>query len=429
MRHFSYRNGHLFCEGVSVEKVAGEMGTPFYLYSHRTLLENYRSFHSGLGKIRHLVCYAFKANSNSTLCKILADAGSGADVASLGELKQALELGIPGRKIILNGNGKTIEEMELAIRSDILMINVDSFEELALLNRVAVRLGRKARIALRINPDVEPHTHPYIVTGVKKGKFGFELARAVEGYKLAKRLGSLEICGIHMHIGSQITTIEPFIRGLKKLITVSDKLKKIGINLDYVNVGGGLGITYWNERPPTPASYARALIPLIKKISSRGIFEPGRAIVGNAGILATKILYVKEMFSKKFVVVDAGMSDFIRPTLYNAYHEIKPVKLEEVAKGRWQLERPSLWPPGTRKVMVADIVGPICESGDFFAKDRTLPKVSTGGLLAVFCAGAYGFTMSSNYNSRCRPAEVLVRKERYNIIRKRETYKDLIKGM
>ncbi len=429
MRHFSYRNGHLFCEGVSVEKIAGEVRTPFYLYSHRTLLENYRSFHSALGKIRHLVCCAFKANSNSTLCKILADAGSGADVASLGELKQALQLGIPGRKIILNGNGKTIEEMELAIRSDILMINVDSFEELALLNRVAVRLGRKARIALRINPDVEPHTHPYIVTGVKKGKFGFELARAVEGYKLAKRLGSLEICGIHMHIGSQITTIEPFIRGLKKLITVSDKLKKIGINLDYVNVGGGLGITYWNERPPTPASYARALIPLIKKISSRGIFEPGRAIVGNAGILVTKILYIKEMFSKKFVVVDAGMSDFIRPTLYNAYHEIKPVKLEEVAKGRWQLERPSLWPPGTRKIMVADIVGPICESGDFFAKDRTLPKVFTGDLLAVFCAGAYGFTMSSNYNSRCRPAEVLVRKERYNIIRKRETYQDLTKGM
>ena len=429
MRHFSYRNGHLFCEGVSVEKVAGEVGTPFYLYSHRTLLENYRSFRSGLGKIRYLVCYAFKANSNSTLCKILANAGSGAEVASLGELKQALELGVPGRKIILNGNGKTIEEMELAIKSDILMINVDSFEELALLNRVAVRLGKKARIALRINPDIEPLTHPYIATGVKKGKFGFELARAVEGYKLAKRLGNLEICGIHMHIGSQITRIEPFVRGLKKLITVSGKLKQIGINLEYVNVGGGLGIAYWNERPPTPASYARALIPLIKKIGSRGIFEPGRVIVGNAGILVTKVLYIKEMFSKKFVVVDSGMSDFIRPTLYNAYHEIKPVKLEEVAKGRWQLERPSFWPSGARKVMVADVVGPICESGDFFAKDRTLPKVSAGDLLAVFCAGAYGFTMSSNYNSRCRPAEVLVRKERYNIIRERETYQDLIKGM
>ncbi len=429
MRHFSYRNGHLFCEGVSVERIAREVGTPFYLYSHRTLLENYRSFHSALGRIRHLVCYAFKANSNSTLCKILSDAGSGADVASLGELKQALDMGFPGRKIIFNGNGKTIEEMELAIKSDILMFNVDSFEELMLLNRVAVRLGKKARIALRINPDIEPHTHPYITTGVKKGKFGFELARAVEGYKLAKRLGNLEICGIHMHIGSQITTIGPFIRGVKKLITVSDKLKRTGINLDYVNVGGGLGITYWNERPPTPASYARALIPLIKKIGSRGIFEPGRALVGNAGILVTEILHIKEMFSKKFVVVDAGMSDFIRPTLYNAYHEIKPVKLEGVAKGRLQLERPSLWPAGARKVMVADVVGPICEAGDFFAKDRTLPKVSAEDLLAVFCAGAYGFTMSSNYNSRRRPAEVLARKERYSIIRERETYQDLIKGM
>jgi len=429
MRHFSYRNGHLYCEGVSVEKIAREVGTPFYLYSHRILLENYRSFHSGLEKIRHLICYAFKANSNTTLCKILANAGSGADVASLGELKQALELGLPGRKIILNGNGKTIEEMELAIKSDILMINVDSFEELALLNRVAVRLGKKARIALRVNPDIDPHTHPYIATGVRRGKFGFELAGAIEGYRLAKRLGNIEICGIHMHIGSQVTTIEPFIRGMKKLITVSDNLKKMGINLDYVNVGGGLGIPYWNERPPTPASYARALIPLIKKISSRGIFEPGRAIVGNAGILVTKILYIKEMFSKKFVVVDAGMSDFIRPTLYNAYHEIKPVQLKEVTKGRLQLERPSLWPLGSRKVMVADIVGPICESGDFFAKDRNLPKVSAGDLLAVFCAGAYGFTMSSNYNSRCRPAEILVNKGKHSIIRERETFQDLIKGM
>lgn len=429
MGHFSYRNGHLFCERVSVEKVATEVGTPFYLYSHGTLLENYRSFERGLGKIRHLVCYAFKANSNSTLCKILVNAGSGAEVASLGELRQALELGVPGRKIILNGNGKTIEEVELAINSDILMINVDSFEELVLLNRVAVRLGKKARIALRINPEIEPHIHPYIATGVKKGKFGFELDRAVEGYKLAKRLGNLEICGIHMHIGSQITRIEPFIRGLKKLITISDKLKEIGINLEYVNVGGGLGIAYWNERPPTPASYARALIPLIKKIGSKGIFEPGRAIVGDAGILVTKVLYIKEMFSKKFVVVDAGMSDFIRPTLYNAYHEIKPVKLEELAKGKWKLERPSFWPPSTRKVMVADVVGPICESGDFFAKDRALPKVTAGDLLAIFCAGAYGFTMSSNYNFRCRAAEILVRKEIYSIIRRRETYQDLIKEM
>jgi len=429
MGHFSYRNGHLFCERVSVEKVAGEVGTPFYLYSHGTLLENYRSFERGLGRISHLVCYAFKANSNSTLCKILVNAGSGAEVASLGELRQALELGVPSRKIILNGNGKTIEEVELAIKSDILMINVDSFEELVLLNRAAVRLGKKARIALRINPEIEPHIHPYIATGVKRGKFGFELERAVEGYKLAKRLGNLEICGIHMHIGSQITRIEPFIRGLKKLITISDKLKEIGINLEYVNVGGGLGIAYWNERPPTPSSYARALIPLIKKIGSKGIFEPGRAIVGNAGILVTKILYIKEMFSKKFVVVDAGMSDFIRPTLYNAYHEIKPVKLEELAKGKWELERPSFWPPSTRKVMVADVVGPICESGDFFAKDRALPKVTAGDLLAIFCAGAYGFTMSSNYNFRCRAAEILVRKERYDIIRQRETYQDLIKRM
>jgi len=426
MNHFSYRDGHLFCEGVSVEKVAAEVGTPFYLYSHTTLLENYQSFEEGLGKIEYLICYAFKANSNPSICKILANAGSGAEVASLGELKQAIELGIPGKKIVLNGNGKTIEEMELAIKSDILMVNVDSFEELALLNRVSGRLGKKARIALRINPDIEPYTHPYIATGVKKGKFGFELERAVEGYEVAKRLGNLEIGGIHMHIGSQITRMEPFIRGLKKLVTVSDKLKKMGISLEYVNVGGGLGIAYRNERPPTPASYGHALIPLIEKIASKAIFEPGRAIVGNAGILVTKILYMKGMFSKKFIVVDAGMSDFIRPALYNAYHEIKPVRLEEMAKGRWKLERPSFWPPGTRKAMKADVVGPICESGDFFAKDRSLPRVASGDLLVVFCTGAYGFSMSSNYNYRCRPPEILVREERYATIRKRETYQDLV---
>jgi len=412
-----------------VEKIAADVGTPFYLYSQRAILDNYRSFERGLGRIRHLVCYAFKANSNSTICKILANAGSGAEVASLGELKQALQLGFSRAKIVFNGNGKSVEEMELAIKSDILMINVDSFEELVLLNQVAERLGKRARIALRINPGVEPHTHPYIATGVRRGKFGFELERAVEGYELARRLGNLEICGIHMHIGSQITTLEPFVRALKKLVTISDRLKDIGIRLEYVNVGGGLGIAYWNERPPTPENYARTLIPLIRKIGSKCILEPGRAIVGNAGILVTRILYIKETFLKKFIVLDAGMSDFIRPTLYNAYHEIKPVKLTEAAKGKWELERPSSWPPGTRRAMVAEVVGPICESGDFFAKERALPEVSAGDLLAVLCAGAYGFTMSSNYNSRCRPAEILVRKESYDIIRKRETFEDLVKGM
>lgn len=429
MRHFSYRNGELYCEEVPIEKVAQEVGTPFYLYSYGTLIENYRNFENALKKISHLVCYAFKANSNSTLCTILVNAGCGAEVASLGELKQALDLGVPSRKIILNGNGKTIEEMELAIKSNIMMVNVDSFEELFLLNQVAIRLGKKARIALRVNPDIEPHTHPYVATGIAKSKFGFELDRVLEAYKLARRLGNLEICGIHMHIGSQITRLEPFVSGLKKLITVSDKLKKNGIRLQHVNVGGGLGITYWNERPPTPKSYARALMPLIRKIGSKGIFEPGRAIVGNAGILVAKVLYVKEMFSKRFLVVDSGMSDFIRPTLYNAYHEIKPVRIEQTIKGKWIVERPSSWPPGTKRVMVADIVGPICESGDFFAKDRVLPKVASGDFLAIFSTGAYGFTMSSNYNSRYRPCEVLVKKDGYSIIRRRETYQDLLKGM
>ena len=426
MHDFKYIKGELFCEEVQVESIAPEVGTPFYLYSHQTLVKHYRNFEKALSGLEHLTCYAYKANSNLALCKILAGEGSGADVVSGGELRKALQAGVPPRKIVFNGNGKTAEEMELALRSHILMFNVDSKPELLLLNQVAERTGNKARIALRVNPDIDPQTHPHVAVGLKESKFGFEFSQAIEGYKLAKTLKNIEISGIHMHIGSQITKVEPFVEALRKIANLAAELGSLGIKIEYVNVGGGLGITYSDEGPPTLTDYARSLIPIIKEIGAKGIFEPGRVLVGNAGVLATKVLYVKETQNKKFVIVDAGMGDLFRPAFYAAYHEIKPLK-QSIVHSPQSLKKPSTTGYQSSTV-VADIVGPICESGDFFAKDREIPEVESGEFLAIFGAGAYGFSMSSNYNSRPRPAEVLVRGDRFHVVRERETYEDLVRG-
>ncbi len=411
MHNFNYISGQLYGEKVKVEDIVREVGTPFYLYSYQTLINHCRRFENTLSGLEHIVCYAYKANSNLALCKILAKEGCGADIVSSGELLKALEAGVSPEKIVFNGNGKTAKEMEMALRFDILMFNVDSFPELILLNKVAERVGKKARIALRVNPDINPETHPYITTGLRENKFGLEFSRALEGYELALTLKNIEVAGIHMHIGSQILSLEPFQEALKKIINLARALESLGIKIKYVNVGGGLGITYSDEKPPTLADYAQSLIPLIKKIGAQGIFEPGRVLVGNAGILVTEVLYVKETEKKKFVVVDAGMGDLFRPAFYAAYHEIKPLELK--------IE--------SRKSKV-DVVGPICESGDFLAQDRELPEVKSGDLLAVFSAGAYGFSMSSNYNSRLRPAEVLVKGDTFKVVRKRETYEDLVRG-
>lgn len=411
MHDFNYIDGQLYGERVKVEDIAREVGTPFYLYSYQTLINHYRNFEKVLSGLEHIVCYAYKANSNLALCKILAEEGCGADVVSGGELRKALQVGVPPERIVFNGNGKTAEEMDLALQSGILMFNVDSQPELLLLNEVAGRMGRKARIALRVNPDIDPQTHPHIATGLKESKFGFEFSRVIEGYRLAQDLKNIEIVGIHMHIGSQIIKVEPFVEALRKIVNLAEELEKLGIKIEYVNVGGGLGITYSDEEPPPLVDYAQSVIPAIKGIGAKGIFEPGRVLVGNAGILVTKVLYVKETSSKRFVVVDAGMGDLFRPAFYAAYHEIKPVGLKVESRK-----------------LKADIVGPICESGDFLAKDREIPEVKSEDLLAVFSAGAYGFSMSSNYNSRLRPAEVLVKGDNFHIVRKRETYEDLIRG-
>jgi diaminopimelate decarboxylase len=408
MNKFDYLNNELYCEDVPISTIARNVGTPFYLYSYYTLLNHYRAFEGCFSELPHLVCYAYKANSNLSLCRMLANEGCGADVVSWGEMRRAIESGVPPEKIVFNGNGKTEEELENAIRTGILLFIVDSEPELRLLDRVAGRLKRKARVALRINPDIDPKTHEHLATGLKESKFGFAFNRAREGYKLAASLENIDVKGIHMHIGSQILEIAPFVSALEKLISLLPSLKDLGVNVESIDVGGGIGITYQHEVPPTLKEYAAAISPLIKKAGCKAIFEPGRVIVGNAGILVSKVTYIKDTQEKNFIVLDAGMGDLIRPAFYDAYHEIKPVNKDR-----------------EKDKIKADVVGPICESGDYFAKDRIVARVQEGDMLAIFSAGAYGFAMSSNYNMRARAAEVLVKGDKYYIIRKREVYKDM----
>jgi diaminopimelate decarboxylase len=411
MHDFQYREGELYCEEVPVRRIAAEIGTPFYLYSHHTLLHHFRVFDSAFSAIPHLVCFALKANSNLAILRIFAKEGSGADVVSGGEIYRALRAGIPADRIVYAGVGKSREEIEFALRSGILMFNVESSPELILVNQVAKDLGTQARVALRINPDVDPQTHPYIATGLKKNKFGIDIARALEEYQVAAELSHIEVIGIHQHIGSQIIEIAPFVDSLVKMAELIQTLRGRGIPIQYLDVGGGLGITYYNENPPTPRVFAEALIAVIQGLGCTVVLEPGRVIVGNAGILVTKVLYLKKASQKDFVIVDAGMNDLVRPSLYGSYHSIQPIRQRDEE--------------GT---LTADVVGPICESGDFLAKDRRLPPLDQGELLAVMSAGAYGFAMSSTYNSRPRVPEVLVHGGEFHLLRERETWLDLVRG-
>ena len=412
MHNFEYRQGELYCERVPVSQIAKEVGTPCYIYSHATLIRHFQVYDSAFKNIPHLIAFAMKANSNLAILRLMAKEGSGVDIVSGGELFRALKAGVPPSKIVFAGVGKNAEEIRDALKADILMFNVESSPEIHALNDVAASLGKKARVALRINPDIDPKTHPYISTGLKKSKFGIAADRAVEEFTLASSLGHIEVVGVHAHIGSQLTEVTPFVESLKKVITLVDQLKRQGINIRYLNIGGGLGITYSDEKPPLPQELADAVSPLVKDLNLTLVMEPGRVIVGNAGILVTKALYEKIGESKRFIIVDAAMNDLIRPSLYNAYHDIRPVS--EVL-----LHRPK---------HAVDVVGPVCESGDFLAKDRTLPEVKPGDLLAVMSAGAYGFVMASNYNSRPRVPEVLVKDGEVHVIRTRESYDDLVRG-
>jgi len=411
MHHFQYRGDQLMCEEVPIDRIAQEVGTPFYLYSHATLTHHFRVFDQAFADIPHIVCFAMKANSNLALLKLFADLGGGADVVSGGELYRALKAGVPPGRIVFAGVGKTREEMDYALKSDVLMFNVESSQELRLLNEVAGSMGVKARVALRINPDVDPKTHPYISTGLKKSKFGIDISVALEEYRVAEELPHIQVVGVHQHIGSQITEVTPFVDGLVKLTELIVKLRQRGLSIDYLDVGGGLGITYKDENPPVPRVFAEALIAVVKDLGCTIVLEPGRVIVGNAGVLVTRVLYNKSTPAKHFTVVDAGMNDLIRPSLYGSYHSILPASRK-----------------AGKEMVVTDVVGPVCESGDFLAKDRSMPVTDPGELLVVMSAGAYGYTMSSNYNSRPRPPEIMVKGDRYFTIRERESYEDLIRG-
>ncbi len=410
MHHFSYVNGELYCENVPLSKIASEVGTPCYVYSYATITHHFRVFDGAFSSVDHLTCFAVKANSNIGILHILGSLGAGVDIVSGGELYRALKAGIPAERIVYSGVGKTEEEIDFALRKGILMFNIESPEELATINERAGILGVKAPIAIRVNPDVDPQTHPYISTGMKKNKFGIDVDGALREYKNAAKLENVEIVGVDCHIGSQLTELLPFVDALKRLKVLVDELKSEGINIKYLDLGGGLGITYEDEKPPHPNEYAKALLSELKGAPYKLIFEPGRVIVGNAGILLTRVLYTKQTSSKNFLIVDAAMNDLIRPSLYGSYHHILPVQED--------FER-------SKKTF--DVVGPICESGDFLARDRVLQECFRGELLAVMSAGAYGFTMASNYNSRPRPAEILVREDAYWIIRERETWDDLIR--
>jgi diaminopimelate decarboxylase len=411
MHDFHYKNGELYCEEVPVKSIAQRVGTPFYLYSGNTLASHFRAFDTAFAGVPRIICYALKSNSNGAVLRLLAREGAGADIVSGGELFRAVHAGIDPKKIVFAGVGKRRDEIEYALKVGILMFNVESGDELQALNQAAGEMRATAKIALRVNPDIDPGTHAYISTGLKENKFGIPIEQALEFYQIAKGLENVEVVGVHQHIGSQITEVQPFVDALEKLIGFVGELKSAGINIAYINIGGGLGITYKDETPPLPKDVAQAIRPLLKSCGCTIVMEPGRAIVGNAGILVTSALYHKDSGEKKFLIVDAGMNDLIRPSLYEAYHDIRPVvESAEAAEA------------------VVDVVGPICESGDFLGKNRKMREVQQGDLLAVMSAGAYGFSMSSNYNSRLRAAEVLVRGNDYHVVRERETYTDLVKG-
>ena len=409
MHFFKYQSGELYAEAVPVKRLARKYGTPLFIYSHNTLLRHFRAYADAFNDYPHIVCFAVKANSNTAILKLFAQQGGGADIVSGGELFVALRAGIPSKKIVYAGVGKTEDEIKFALKSKILMFNVESDDELREIDRIAKKMKTKAPIALRINPDIDPGTHPYIATGLRNHKFGVPIEDALEYYRLASRLKNIRIVGIHKHIGSQITTVSPFVDALNRILLLIDKLSIQGVEIEYLDIGGGLGIPYRNEEPPVPKDLARNLLPMLKKRKLTLIVEPGRSIVGNAGILVTKVLYRKKGEKKQFIIVDAGMNDLIRPSYYNAYHHILPVLKKK------------------RDSEICDVVGPICESSDFLALERNLKRISQGEYLAVMGAGAYGFSMSSNYNSRPRVAEVMVKGKDHFLIRQRETYRDLIR--
>src|SRR3989441_1705923 len=409
MHHFHYQDGELYCEEVLLSRIAADMGTPVYVYSERTLERHVHVFDEAFQSVPHIICYAVKANSNIIILRRFADWGTGFDIVSGGELFRVLRAGGSPEKVIFAGVGKTPEEIRYALDADILFFNVESSAEMELIQRIAGDAGKRARISIRANPDVDPRTHPYISTGMQKHKFGVSLPEARELYRNTRGLANIEVVGVQCHLGSQITEMGPFEEALRSLRQFVLELKSDGVALKYLDFGGGLGISYNQEEPPSPEVYARAVAKATKDLGLTIVLEPGRVIVGNAGILLTRVLLKKNQGAKKFLVVDAGMNDLIRPALYGSHHQLWPVRQRSEKE-------------------IVDVVGPVCESADFLAKDREVALLEPGELLAVMSAGAYAFSLSSNYNSRPRAAEVLVTGETYRVIRRRESFDDLVRN-
>lgn len=412
MNHFDYRDGALHAEDVAISDIAASVGTPFYCYSTATLTRHFRVFTEAFAGLDALVCYAMKANSNQAVLKVLARLGAGADVVSEGELRRALAAGIPASKILFSGVGKTAREMDFALSAGILCFNVESEPELELLSARATALGKIAPISLRINPDVDARTHNKISTGKAENKFGIPWQQARKVYARAAELPGIKVTGIDTHIGSQITELQPFDEAFALLVELVGALRSDGHAIEHIDVGGGLGIPYRvdNNPPPLPDAYARIVRKHVAELGLKVMFEPGRLIVGNAGILVSAVIFVKEGDAKNFLVVDAAMNDLIRPTLYDAFHDIKPVVQQPAAAPR----------------MKVDVVGPVCETGDYLGLDRDLPRLKSGDLIAVATAGAYGAVQAGTYNTRLLVPEVLVDGDRFHVVRPRQTYDELI---
>jgi diaminopimelate decarboxylase len=411
MHHFSYRDGVLHAEDVSLRTLAEEIGTPFYCYSSATLERHYKVMHDAFAGTDHMICYAMKANSNQAVIRTMAELGAGMDVVSEGELRRALAAGVPARKIVFSGVGKTAREMSLALKEGIACFNVESEPELELLSEVAKRVGQRATVSIRVNPDVDAKTHHKISTGKAEDKFGISYKRARAVYARAAELPAIDVAGIDMHIGSQITELEPFEKAFRLMAELTEELRGDGHNIRHLDLGGGLGVPYrgTNDVPPHPDEYAAMVKRTLGRLNVKLVLEPGRMIVGNAGVLVSRVVYVKDGTEKHFVIQDAAMNDLIRPTLYDAYHEIIPVA-----------------EPSSPETMMADVVGPVCESGDYLAKGRRLPRLEQGDLLATMTAGAYGAVQASTYNTRPLIAEVLVKGGKWALVRPRQSYEELI---
>ncbi|MBI1977896.1 MAG: diaminopimelate decarboxylase [Candidatus Omnitrophica bacterium] len=411
MHDFHYVNDELYCESVRVKDIAWRIGTPFYLYSHKTFVEHLEKLQRAFKSVKPLICFSMKANSNLAILRTLVKKGAGLDIVSGGELFRAKKVLCPPSRIVYAGVGKTDQEIEDAIRTGILLFNVESIPELSRIERIAGKLRKKVNVSLRVNPDVDPGTHEHIATGKAETKFGLDMDTVHLVFMRADQYPHLLICGIHVHIGSQIVRGEPFVKAFRKILLFLTHLEKEGHKVEFLNLGGGLGIIYSDERPQTADEFAKQILPLFKGKKYTFIFEPGRFIAGNSGVLVSRVLYIKETQAKNFAIIDGGMNDLIRPALYGSFHDIWPLKKK-----------------GLTRKSTYDVVGPICESGDFLAKNRALQELHPNDLVAFASAGAYGFSMSSNYNARPRAAEVLVRGSKFEVVRERETYLDLIRG-